>query len=62
MLPSNKSFYNIGVLNAEVMFSEKLSKFKLDATIFVSFSLGLHHQGCKTKNFVRNESQCDVTD
>jgi len=36
----NKSFYNIGVLNAKVKFSGKLSKFTLDAMISVDFSFG----------------------
>ena len=40
---ANKSFYGIGVLNAQVTFSGKLSKFKLNATTSVSFASGLPH-------------------
>jgi len=58
----NKSFYNIGVLNANVKFSGKLSKFKLDATTSADFSVGLYHQRCKSISFCQNNSQCWLTE
>jgi len=53
---ANKSYVIICVLNAKVKFSGKLSKFKLDATIFVGFSFDCITRNLKQHVFVRNDS------